>query len=258
MREDLSRDLLPLRDEAVDPIALARRDLRKNLPKRFYSTASTRAEDGLFALLLDGKPALTPQRKRLDVARPDIADLIAAEWNRQEEYIDPATMPLTRLVNSALDGVAATMADVRAEIVKYAGSDLLCYRAGEPDALAQAQSAAWDPILAIVRQKLGVRFNLAEGVMFVMQDPAALAAVEAEVASITDPLRLAALSVATTLTGSALIALTLRHGTRSAEQAWAAAHVDEDFQIRAWGEDAEAKARRERRWQDFHAATLCL
>ncbi len=258
VRDDLSRNLQPRGSEAIDPVELARRDLRKSLPKRFYRAASVRLDAGLYLLELDGKPALTPRRNRLAVAHESVGHLLAAEWNAQVEHIDPRAMPVTRLVNSALDGVANTMAEVRAEIVKYAGSDLLCYRAGEPDALIKAQGAAWDPILVAIRKRLGVRFNLAEGVMFVEQDPAALAAVEAEVAKITDPLRLAALSVVTSLTGSALIGRALLHGDLTPADAWTAAHVDEDFQSQAWGEDAEAVARRKSRWQDMHAAAQCF
>ena len=48
-------------------------------------------------------------------------------------------MPLTRLLNSAIDGVAHTMAETRADILRYAGSDLLCYRAEEPDTWLRAR-----------------------------------------------------------------------------------------------------------------------
>ncbi|MEI2734565.1 MAG: ATP12 family protein [Rhodoblastus sp.] len=85
-------------------------------------------------------------------------------------------MPVTRLVNSALDGVARDLSGVVADIVKYAGSDLVCYRAGEPDGLVAAQAAAWDPALAFAREKFGARFILAEGVMFAAQPDHAIEA----------------------------------------------------------------------------------
>jgi chaperone required for assembly of F1-ATPase len=37
----------------------------------------------------------------------------------------------------------------------------------------------------------------------------------------------------------------------SPEAMWAAAHVDEDFQISQWGQDWEAKARRDARRREF-------
>src|SRR5262249_26722525 len=152
-------------------------------------------------------------------------------------------MPLTRIVNAAIDRVAAEMAGVRGEIVNYSSSDLVCYRADGPAGLVAAQDQAWAPILDFAREALGVRFMLVEGVVHVTQPSEALAAVERVVAPL-DPLALAAVHTVTTLTGSALIALALTRGLVTAEAAWAAAHVDEDWQMSQWGEDQLALQRR--------------
>jgi len=258
MRDDLSKDMFPTHGEAIDPVAMARRDQRKALPKRFYAAAAVEARDGLDVLTLDGRPARTPARGLLALPTQAAARAVADEWAAQGEWIDPATMPMTRLVNSALDGVANQMDETAAEIVKFAGSDLVCYRAAEPAALVIEQAKAWTPVLDFARETLGARFVLAEGVMFATQPEAAVAAVAGEVRAIaTGPagaLRLAALSVMTSLTGSALIALAVAQGAMGVEEGWRAAHVDEDFQIRAWGADEEAAARRERRRSDMQAA----
>src|SRR5690606_28203408 len=89
---------------------------------------------------------------------------------------DPATMPLTRIVNSALDGVARELAATLDEVVKYAGSDLLVYRAGEPASLVAEQAAAWNPVLEWLRDRHGARFLLSEGVTFVTQPEASMSA----------------------------------------------------------------------------------
>ena len=149
------------------------------------------------------------------------------------------------------------MEPVRAEIVKYAGSDLTCYRAGGPQSLVDAQEAAWGPVLAWAREALGARFLLVEGIVAVDQPAESLAAVKAALADL-DPLKLAALHVATTLTGSALIALAVLRGGLTAEDAWTAAHVDEDWQMAQWGRDATALSRRAARWQEMQAAALIL
>ena len=47
---------------------------------------------------------------------------------------------------------------------------------------------------------------------------------------------------APTLTGSLALALAVASGEMSVDAAWTAAHVDEDFQMRTWGADAEALA----------------
>ncbi len=185
-------------------------------------------------------------------------ETVAEEWARQGDTLGPADMPVTRLLNSALDGVAKAMEATRAEIVRYAGSDLLCYRAEEPEALAERQRAAYDPVLDWAAGTLGARFALAAGVVHVQQPPAVAAAFDAAVEAFDDPIALAALSVVTTLTGSAVLALAVARGRLSAEEAWRIAHVDEDFQIESWGDDDEAMARRAARWREMAAAAIVL
>lgn len=254
MREDLSKDLLPTHGEDIDPVAMARRDQKKALPKRFYAQAHFDQRDGGHVLLLDGKPARTPARNILVLPTQAAAKLVADEWQAQGEYIDPANMPVTRIANSALDGVANEMDAVRAEITRYAGSDLICYRASEPEGLVQAQALLWDPVLDFARHDLGARMVLAEGIMFVQQPDHAIAAIARAVEEIEGAIALAALHVITTLTGSTLIALALVRGKIDVEAAWAAAHADEDYQMRIWGADAEALERRARRWTEMKSA----
>jgi chaperone required for assembly of F1-ATPase len=229
--------------------------MRPAPPKRFYEQAGVEERDGSFVLALDGRPARTPARQPLALPTRALGEALAEEWQAQGDVIDPAVMPLTRLANSAIDGVASNPAGVVEDLAKYARSDLTFYRAAEPDRLVAEQAAAWGPILAWAYEALGARFILSEGVMFVAQPEASIAAIRARLEEITSPFRLAALHVMTTLTGSVLIALAHALGCLSAEEAWAAAHVDEHFQERVWGEDEEAMQRRARRKADFLAAS---
>lgn len=233
------------------------RDTLRVLPKRFYKEASVAERDGGFAVQLDGRNVKTPAKRDLVLPTRAAAEAIAAEFAAQGAEIDPATMPITRIVNSAIDGVAPRRAEVADDVVKYSGSDLLCYRADGPAELIALQAKHWDPVLDWAARDLGARFALAQGIMPVEQPEAARAAV-AKAVEPFDPLRLAALHVMTTLTGSALLALAHALGRIDAETAWAAAHVDEDWQIAKWGEDAEAKERRTRRKADMMAASRLL
>jgi chaperone required for assembly of F1-ATPase len=228
-------------------------------PKRFYRAVAVDGVAPAFRVRLDGKTVRTPARHELALPSRALALALAAEWEAQREHIDPATMPLTRLVNSALDGVTGREAEVRAEIAKYAASDLLCYRASAPheQELARRQAAAWDPVLAWAQEELDVHLSVGQGVVPVVQPQAATAAIEGALGRL-DAFALAAHHVMTTLTGSALLALAHAGGRLTAEEAWAAAHVDEDWQISQWGEDAEAKARRDRRWIEMQAASRLL
>ena len=242
----------------TNPLEAARRLTAPVLQRRFYAKAEMAQEEGVFVLRLDGKRAMTPGKNPLAVPHKHLAEAIVAEWMGQNDSIDPASMPVTRLANSAIDGVASRLAEVRADVLAYAATDLLYYRAGEPEGLVERQHAMWDPIVAGAEERFGVRFVLAEGVMHVAQPEPTLAAIKAAIERFDDPFRLAGLSLATSLSGSALIALALAEDALDADAAWKAAHVDEDWNIEKWGEDAEATARRRKRLADFRAAALAL
>ena len=252
----MSRDV-PIRP-ASDPVAAVQKQTRRELPKRFYETAEIKEQDELFHLRLDGRPALSPGRNALAVTERALAEALCAEWQVQGEHINPAAMPVTRLINTALDGVKGNEPAISADILGYAESDLLCYRAGEPQGLVEKQRALWDPVLAWAERLLSVRFKLAEGVVHVAQPREVKIAMKLKLAVYTDPFALTGLSMATSLTGSALLALAVAEGFLSADDAWRAAHVDEDWQISQWGADAEALSRRVNRKRDMDMAALVL
>jgi chaperone required for assembly of F1-ATPase len=244
-------------NQPLDPRESARRGGRATLRKRFYRQAQVgEAGEGGFPLLLDGKPVRTPAKRALAAPNAALAEKIAAEWNAQEEVIDPARMPLTRLANAVIDAVAQAAGPVADEIANYLGSDLLCYRAEAPQGLLEWQARAWDPVLAWARESLGARLKLAQGVMHVAQPSEAIAAARARIPA--DAWRLGAVSALTTLTGSGLLALALAEGALDPETAWAAAHVDEDWQMSQWGRDEAALERRAYRRAEFDAATMVL
>ncbi len=239
----------------LDPNESARRTMRTRR-KRFYATAAVTENEQGFGINLDGKPVRTPSGKLLVAPNRDIAEAMAAEWNAQQEFLDPLTMPLTRLANSVIEGVIGRVGAVADDVAKYLHSDLLFYRAGHPEALVAREAEHWDPVLFWAADSLGAHFILAEGIVHVGQPQAA---VEAAAATLPDdPWSIAAMHVITSLTGSALLALALHHGVRDPDQVWAAAHVDEDWNAGQWGEDEEVVARRAARLVDFRAAARVL
>ncbi|HZP20994.1 MAG TPA: ATP12 family protein [Bauldia sp.] len=243
--------------EQTGPVQTAQRLARRELPKRFYKHVAVRGEGDAFAVTLDGRPARTPLKRKLAAPSVRLAEAIAREWDAQSVRIDPATMPLTRIVNAAIDSVADNPDAVRGEIVKYAGSDLLCYRAEGPAELVAIEEEAWGPLLAFARDRLDARLRVASGIVHAMQRPEAIAAIARAVAAF-DPLELTAVSVITTITGSAIIALAIALGGIDADAGWKAAHVDEDWQMRQWGEDSMAMRRRAARRLEYDAAAFIL
>lgn len=240
----------------LDPQEAVRQTSRVPQRKRFYESAAIEETEGDFAIVLDGKPVRTPTGERLAAPTRTIAQAIVEEWNAQGEFIDPMTMSLTRLANSVIAGVIDRVDAVRADVAKYFESDLLFYRAAHPEALVAREGEHWDPVLFWATEALGARFMLAEGVVHVRQPDTAVAAATAALPD--DPWLVAALHVITTMTGSALLALALSRGARTADEVWAAAHVDEDWNIAQWGADAEVMARRNVRLRDFRVAAFVL
>ncbi len=240
----------------IDPEEAVRRTTRGPQRKRFYKNAGVADAPGGFAITLDERPIRTPSGRPVVVPTREIADAIAAEWNAQQEIIDPLTMPLTRFANSVVDAVVDRVEAVIDDVAKYLGSDLLFYRASHPEALVAREAAHWDPVVFWAADTLGAHFILAEGIVHVRQPDSAISAARAALPA--DPWSIAALHVVTTLTGSALLALALLRGLLDQDQVWAAAHVDEDWNIEKWGVDEEVAARRAARLIDFKAAADIL
>ena len=243
-------------NQPLDPTEAAQQAVRPRLRKQFYTQANAGDVQGGAGISLDGRPVLTPRRRAFVAPTQALAAAIAAEWNAQTEFIDPRQMPLTRLANAAIDAVVESPQPVADEITKYLGSDLLIYRAKSPSELIDKQSRAWDPVLSWAREAFDARFVLAQGVVYVAQPPEAIAAMQKSIPR--EPWRLAAVSSITTLTGSALLALAVAHDAIDADSTWAAAHVDEDWQMAQWGRDELALERRAYRQAEFRAAVSVL
>lgn len=244
--------------EDNNPMKRAQAAMRAPLPKRFYKEAGIGEAGGAFAVLLDGKSAKTPARNALALPNAALASAVAAEWNAIEGDIDPALLPLTRLANLAIDAVAQAPQPVVDEILQYAGTDLIFYRAAEPEGLVALQNERWTPVLDWAAATLNARFSLAEGIVHVRQPDDSLAAVREAAEKLQQPFALAAAASATNIGGSALIALALANGALSGDEAWNAAHVDEQWSISQWGEDDEAQRRLAARHLEFTAAAKML
>lgn len=228
------------------------------LPKRFYTDVGVAPVEGGFAVTLDGRQVRTPGKKiPVVVPAAAIATAMAAEWSAQGEFIDPATMPTVRLINSGIESGEENVPAFREEIVKFAAGDLLLYRAEGRQELLSEQEIAWDGALVPIARHFGVSFQPTFGILHQPQPQATLDRLAESLVS--EPLLvLTALVSITGLTGSGLLAIGLWNQLLSADQVWHAAHVDEDYQISQWGEDEEAAARRAKRRVEFDTAVAVL
>jgi chaperone required for assembly of F1-ATPase len=225
--------------------------------KRVYQQVTSGPAEGGFGVALDGRPLRTPGKNRLIVASAALAAAIAGEWEAQQGEIRPAAMPLFRLAATAIDRTAALRDRVVTEIANYAGTDLVCYRADHPPALAARQKEVWQPLVDWATARYDAALAITSGVIPTGQSRAALKTFAAAVAALDD-FRLTALHALTGACGSLVIGLALLEGRLSAEESFAASQLDETFQIEAWGEDAEAAARRRAIAADIVAAARFL
>jgi len=192
----------------------------------------------------------TPARTPLKVPTRALAEAMAEEWERQGKEIDPRSMWFTRLANTAIDRVTPRRDAVIDEIVSFAGTDLLCYRADKPAGLVERQSSSWDVLLEWAARKFGILFHVTTGVMHVKQEGASLQKVRAAISGLDD-FTLAGLHNAVTLTGSFILGLALASGRLNADEAFEAAHIDERWQAELFGEEEEEAERLNLRLSDL-------
>ena len=241
----------------LDPEEAVRRTTRGPRRKRFYAQAGVAETPKGFGITLDGKPVRTPSRRLLAAPTREIAEAIAAEWDAQKEIIDP---------DDDADDAAGEQRDRcgrrprrgrrRRHRKILSLRHAVLSRRSSRRSWWRTKPSIWDPVLFWAADTLGAHFILTEGIVHVRQPDQAVAAARAVLPD--DPWSIAALHVVTTVTGSALLALALMRGALDEDQVWAAAHVDEDWNVAQWGVDEEVAARRLARFLDFRAAARVL
>jgi len=208
-------------------------------PKRFYKEVSVAKDDDKFLIHLDGRTLKTPGKQTLQVDNENIAKLIAAEWDAQDEKIKPETMPITRLINVAIELTPTNRPKLVEEAKSYAGTDLLCYRASDPESLVERQNKLWNPVLNWALSQ-GVDLVTTNSVMAIDQNAESLNAVGAY-AETLDDVHLTLLVHLTAVFGSAVLAMAVMKKYLSGSQAFDLSRLDNIWQIEQWGEDIEAR-----------------
>jgi chaperone required for assembly of F1-ATPase len=221
--------------------------------QRFYTEAIAEPHADGHAVTLDGRPVKTPGvRAELTVPTRPLAEAIAGEWADQGEQVDPRTMPLTALACTAHDVAIPRRDELVREIARYADTDLVCYRAPQPQALAEREQAVWQPLMDWLALQYDARLNTTTGILPIEQPAPAKRALARAVEGF-DAMHLAALSSATHTAGSLVVGLALVEGRLSASEAFDAAEVERTYQIEQWGEDTEAASERATLKQDLDA-----
>lgn len=222
--------------------------------KRFWKAAAVAEGADGFAVELDGRPVKTPKGNPLTLPARALAEAMAGEWDAQGEDVDPATMPLTKLAQGAIDEVSGNRDHYIGRIAAYADGDMLCYRADDMQAeLAAEQAREWDPLLDWARARYDVSFEPISGIMHRAQPPATLARLQEAVAA-QDDFTLAGMLDLVGLGGSLVLVLALVEGQYEAQALWDLSLLEEYWQERQWGSDEEAMTRREQRYGEWSNA----
>lgn len=221
--------------------------------KRAYKAVAVVETPGGLGVALDGRPLRHAGGAPMAMRSRALAEAVAEEWRGQGDRIRPDTMPLTQLATLAAGSTPGERAALIEAALRYAETDALCYRAREPQDLADRQRADWDPLLAWAEEALGAPFATTVGVMPCRQLPATLAALRRAVAAL-DAGEMVALSAVLPALGSLVIGLALVNGRLAPEAAFAAALLDELYQNERWGGDAEALDRQQRIRAEIEAA----
>ncbi|MBL8631120.1 MAG: ATPase [Rhodospirillaceae bacterium] len=237
----------PPKDQApkVDTSKLAVKEAPRPKTKRVYKTVEVASDAEGWHVLLDGKHLITPMRKPLATPAKALAEAIAAEWDGQKEFVEPENMPLMRLLSTAIDRVAPERAMMIDELVKYADTDLLCYRAAHPAVLKSRQETLWQPVLDWVAAKHGASLIVVDGILPAEQSTDTVANLKAAIAALSD-IHLTAFQASAAITSSLTLSLAFVQGRLSAAEVFAASQLDETYQIEMWGEDELAAERRNR------------
>jgi len=225
--------------------------------KRFYDQVGYVAQDCGFAIQLDGRSVKTPMKKQLLLPSEALAQAVQSEWEVQGEKIDPHAMPLTRLANAALDRIDAERDAVIEQIIRFCGTDLLCYRADAPDSLVEVQAQAWDPLLTWLKSDLDIHLPVAIGITPISIEDGVEAKFETQIDAL-DVFALSGLGAIVSAAGSLVVGLGVLHGHIDGEQAYLAASVDERYQLDRWGADDDAEAQLKGREKDIKAAAVFL
>ncbi|OCC25256.1 molecular chaperone [Croceicoccus estronivorus] len=218
--------------------------------KKFYKEALAESADGGWRVMLDGRGIKTAMGAPQVVPNETLANALASEWDGQGEEIDPAHFLFRDMADYAIDVVRPNRDAAIGELLRYAETDTLCYRADPDEALFQRQQEVWEPLLSSIEARHGVRFTRVSGIMHRPQPPETLEAIRRHLAE-QDDFALAALNTLASLSTSLSIALAALEEDADAEALWAAANCEEDWQMELWGKDYLAKERRDRRQAEF-------
>ena len=201
--------------------------------KRWYQSVDVIFKEGGWHIVLDGKPARTPLKNPFIIPSQKLAEAVAAEWNAQQERFDKITMPLTGYASVATDIVPMQRPVLIVEMLAYAQTDLLCYRAQE-EKLAHKQAELFDPLVGKLADTYGIKLNVTKGIMPIDQPDENQAIIREYVKALGD-FHFAGLIVGMQTLSSLFLAMLLKDKVIDEGLALRTSRFDERMQAETWG-----------------------
>ena len=152
-------------------------------------------------------------------------------------------MPFYSLTVTAIDRAESQKAELIAKMQHYIMNDLLCYRESKDTKLQEYQNKNWNQWLLWSKKEYNFDLKTTNGVMPINQDENNKNLL-LKIILPMDIWRFSVFVKATTLTGSAILALAFVNKQLEAEELFSLCFLDELYQIKRWGEDEEALQKR--------------
>ena len=129
--------------------------------------------DDSFMIKVEGQVFKTPKGEVV-AGSSQLIEAVAQELKTQNAELNFNDMPLTRYVFTAFDRVRKNRDSIINEIVRYAETDLLCYRVASPQELVKKQNELWQPVLDWSKYKYDIELVTSIEIQSIFQDPKSL------------------------------------------------------------------------------------
>lgn len=204
--------------------------------KRFYQDVSiSQCDGGLYEINLDRRKLKTPGGKLFTVPNEALAIGVATEWDAQCDTLKFYTMHLTTLCNTALDNPTQRTKDqMISASLKYLETDTVCYRVDEPHGLVDLQQNEWDPVLHWIENRYNVTIGSSSSIMG-PEIPEATKDTFRQHLKSYNFWSLTGLEFVITQLKSVVLSLGMIDRHLSVEKAVLLSRLEEEYQIRQWG-----------------------
>ena len=184
-------------------------------------------------------------KKRLTILNSKIAQEIKKEWNQDTSVLDTDAMIFYGIISTSIDKIINNRMSYINDILSFIDTDLICYRAEEPNDLVQWQNKNWDPILLKVEKYINNKVDIFKGIMPSKQKKEIKFKITTFLTKFSD-LEIIVLHRITNITGSVFLSLCILNNELIKEKAFELSHLDELWQAENWGFEEEASSNREK------------